>query len=753
MTVPATVRRAGPFLGTGSIPVLPFTFKVFTSADLIATKTAITGLETVLDLTSDYTVSLNVDQDATPGGTLTPTAALALGETITITSGLEYEQTLDLLGGGNFSSRAIEDAFDRTVIQIQQLAEQTNRSLRTSVSFTGDATLPAPEASQIIGWDSTAQALVNYTPADLATVVVSGTNYYDRFSGTGVATQFTLTANPGNVNALDLTVNSVPKANGADFSVSGTTLTFVAPPPTGTNNIGVRYTAALPVGTAAGQDVSFLQAGTGAVVRNVQDKLRDFVSVKDFGAIGTANPANEITDTAAFLAALASGRNVFVPEGTYYVSQTLVIAARQVLKGAGRGLTTIRYSGGGTGIRLGTAPGSGVTVVNFDSECSDLTLVCTNRGAGVNGVTVEDAVYFNVSRLYIIGSGSPNSAIPAERVLYGSGLRLTRNAIQGRISMVACKLWENGYYLLTEAAGQSYWTASLVFDGQGEVSNNTTGILIGDPTIGLGTAAGVSFRDIAIQGNYGSGITVSSGDHTIIDSCYFESNANYDVIIGGGVGNPNCVKVINCRMDSEDIGVTPYGNFPYLAKVLVLNGSFTTIRDNDCSIPTAIPLINVSSPAISTVITGNRLNSTAATTARITNASSTTITAENDPEAPTVAIGSFIRNLGTASGSVTISGLGFRPTSVDFFGAVNTGQERFYGSAGVGVGIQNICMATDNTGANTSHSECIRILRTNTSNMQTAVVSTFTNDGFTLAWTKTGSPPANDLVVNFIARR
>jgi len=59
----------------------------------------------------------------------------------------------------------------------------------------------------------------------------------------------------------------------------------------------------------------FLQAGNGAVQRTVQAKLRDVVSVKDFGADPTASAS---TNTTAFNAAAtaAGSSGVFVPAGT-----------------------------------------------------------------------------------------------------------------------------------------------------------------------------------------------------------------------------------------------------------------------------------------------------------------------------------------------------------------------------------------------------------------------------------------------------
>jgi hypothetical protein len=68
-------------------------------------------------------------------------------------------------------------------------------------------------------------------------------------------------------------------------------------------------------GIVAGK-LSFTQSGTGATARTVDSRLKDVVSVKDFGAVGDGTT----NDTAAITAAIAAHANVYFPAGTYAVT-------------------------------------------------------------------------------------------------------------------------------------------------------------------------------------------------------------------------------------------------------------------------------------------------------------------------------------------------------------------------------------------------------------------------------------------------
>jgi len=357
MTVSSTNRKAGPYYGNGVTTAFPFSFKVFAASDLLVVKTNLTtGVDTVLAAT-DYSVSLTADTTGGySGGTVTLTAgALASAYTLTITSSILYTQNTDLTNNGGYYPKVINSALDRLTILCQQLLEQVSRSLKLSISTPPGVTptLPAPVKNNMIAWNANGDGLQNLDPQALATIVAFGTANSDKFSGDGTTTQFALSNNPGALNNLDVSIGGVTQRPGIDYTWSaGTVITFTTAPATGTNNILVRYMQGLPQGYTTGDlvqvndgaggtlftnvsgfisrvmsstgsaIVGFIQTGTGAISRFVQDKLRENrKSVEDFGGVADGTTNN---DAAILKAATASnGRFHFPGPGIYVCSSSV----------------------------------------------------------------------------------------------------------------------------------------------------------------------------------------------------------------------------------------------------------------------------------------------------------------------------------------------------------------------------------------------------------------------------------------------
>jgi polygalacturonase len=149
------------------------------------------------------------------------------------------------------------------------------------------------------------------------------------------AVEETATATAGQT-VFNTTLNYIPATNNLAVFVNGSnqivnvnyletddnTVTFL----TGLN-VGdvVKFSTASPVATNAmdAANVSYTPAGgTNAVVTNVQAKLRQTVSVKDFGATGDG-----VTDDSdAFNNAIASSESVYVPAGTYILTTVELLA-------------------------------------------------------------------------------------------------------------------------------------------------------------------------------------------------------------------------------------------------------------------------------------------------------------------------------------------------------------------------------------------------------------------------------------------
>ncbi|OYY06645.1 MAG: hypothetical protein B7Y67_18785, partial [Polynucleobacter sp. 35-46-11] len=91
--------------------------------------------------------------------------------------------------------------------------------------------------------------------------------------------------------------------------------------------------------------VGYLPSGTGAAGRTVQSKLRESVSVKDFGAVGDGVTDDTPSIQAAINAVKAAGKGaIYIPPGTYLISSALILTgvSNMLIYGAGNDSTIIQ---------------------------------------------------------------------------------------------------------------------------------------------------------------------------------------------------------------------------------------------------------------------------------------------------------------------------------------------------------------------------------------------------------------------------
>ena len=97
-------------------------------------------------------------------------------------------------------------------------------------------------------------------------------------------------------------------------------------------------------------NIAYLPARAGAVPTDVQSKLRESVSVKDFGAVGDGI----VDDTVAIQTAFdeSAGKTVYVPKGTYNISDTLQITTQLTVVGDTQGQSVIQKTTADTALKL-----------------------------------------------------------------------------------------------------------------------------------------------------------------------------------------------------------------------------------------------------------------------------------------------------------------------------------------------------------------------------------------------------------------
>lgn len=140
MTIAATPRRSPVYTGNGVATTYAFSFKVLDATTLVVTVADANDLNSAVLVNGvDYTVTLNPDQDASPGGEIAY-AGLPVGHRLVITSATDASQPTALTNLGQFHANVIEAALDRIVIQHQQQQEQLDRCVKVVATSEQDPT-------------------------------------------------------------------------------------------------------------------------------------------------------------------------------------------------------------------------------------------------------------------------------------------------------------------------------------------------------------------------------------------------------------------------------------------------------------------------------------------------------------------------------------------------------------------------------------------------------------------------------------
>lgn len=295
--------------------------------------------------------------------------------------------------------------------------------------------------------------------------------------------------------------------------------------------------------------IGFIQSGTGANATTVQARLRQTLSVKDFGATGDGSTDDTTAIQEAFNA--GSGRTVYFPAGTYRISSQIVVKTKTTLLGDGMNKSIIKltsgFSASTTAIRNDVVTGTANVYYDTDIELNGLTFDGNNNSTR----TAELLGFAKILNLTVKNCGVQNHtyiglAFTASKNVVVSQCYFTNNGRPIPSTTSAPALWtaptgqgtpydvrvENNYFL------ENNWSAAYFMPTRGAFTNNNC-IDNGESTVFASDAgtylriennniAGATRSNISASGiECGAPYTIISGN--IIESCAADGIALSDV--------------------------------------------------------------------------------------------------------------------------------------------------------------------------------------------------------------------------------
>ncbi len=203
MTISSTTVK-NSYSGNGTLDTFNYTFKVFADADIQVIIRDATATETVKTLTTHYTVTGAGNAN---GGTIVfttgniPTAT----ETVVIRRASPQTQAIDYIANDPFPAESHEEGLDRSMMAIQQLQEEIDRSIKlsrtntmTSTEFAVGAT---ERAGKIFGFDDNGELVVSQELGTFKGNWSAGTTYAARDIVKDTSTNNIFLANTGHTSS------------------------------------------------------------------------------------------------------------------------------------------------------------------------------------------------------------------------------------------------------------------------------------------------------------------------------------------------------------------------------------------------------------------------------------------------------------------------------------------------------------------------------------------------------------------------
>lgn len=298
----------------------------------------------------------------------------------------------------------------------------------------------------------------------------------DQFSGNGSTVAFTLSAAPANTNSIIVAVSGVLQ-DPTTYSVSGTTLTFSAAPPSGTGNISVRFLGipASGVTTTAYRTQTDFTATAGQTTFTPPSYTVGYIDVYRNGAKLGAADFTATNGTTVVLASAASSGDL-IQTVSFYVSSVL----NAIPATAGAVNSTYLLDGGVTTAKIADANvtpaklSQPLTLGTVVASTSGTSIDFTNIPSWVKQITVMfDAVSTNGTSNWLIqlgdSGGIENTGYVSVGTFLGSSTGGTSYTTGFGLQVGNSTHVEQGLITLSNLTG-NVWTANGSLAGSGSAA-------------------------------------------------------------------------------------------------------------------------------------------------------------------------------------------------------------------------------------------------------------------------------------------
>ena len=340
--------------------------------------------------------------------------------------------------------------------------------------------------------------------------------------------------------------------------------------------------------------IGYNEGVTGAITTTVQAKLRQTVSVMDFGATGNGTT----DDTNNIQLALNTGADVWFPNGTYAISNSLIVKSNSTVYFDGQIKVTAMPTGGYESAFV-TDPSGAVNVTFFNPQ------IDLNSIVPASGILIRYAD----TNVRVIG-GYIRNGLNSVTYSGGRGINIEGGATPSNITISGTNIvncWEG--ISLSGGTGQEAANISI---GNLTISNCQSAIGLSgnagsyplDGSYMQAVFSNISIRNCGVVTTYSrqAGVINSDrGSNVMFNNIYIYNSASYGTPDSLWRGDANNIKMTNVTMEGDVAGsmfnfasYQEANSFP-LATYSSLDSDFKNITmKGTCPIIISLPITTAS---------------------------------------------------------------------------------------------------------------------------------------------------------------